>query len=87
MLTCKEVSELLSRSIDEKLPWTTRMSLQIHLGMCSLCRSYKKQLVYIHKILEKMDKEGVSKEDAEQHLSGKARKRITLELEKVLNKE
>jgi predicted anti-sigma-YlaC factor YlaD len=87
MLTCKEVSELLSKSIDEKLPWTTKVSMQIHLGICSLCRSYKKQLLYFHQILEKMDQDGGVDNTAEQQLSEKARKRITLELKKMISKE
>jgi hypothetical protein len=53
---CKDVSQLISRSMDEKMPLRVRMGIRFHLMMCSLCRNYKKQLWIIHRAVEKLDR-------------------------------
>ena len=44
MPSCKEISQLVSASMDEKLPLRKRLSIRLHLVMCDLCRRYEKQL-------------------------------------------
>ncbi|MEE4363079.1 MAG: hypothetical protein V2J08_04050 [Desulfotignum sp.] len=53
---CKDVSQLISRSMDENMPLRIRMGIRFHLMMCSLCRNYKKQLWIIRKAVEKLDR-------------------------------
>jgi hypothetical protein len=45
IFNCKDVSYLISRSMDKKLPLKTRFGIKIHLMMCKLCRRYEKQLL------------------------------------------
>jgi len=49
--SCKDVSFLLSRSLDRPLPWTTRLSLRMHLMMCSFCRVARRQTLAMREIL------------------------------------
>jgi Putative zinc-finger len=44
MPSCRDVSELVSRAMDERLSLRKRLSIRLHLSMCSLCRRYEKQL-------------------------------------------
>lgn len=44
MPSCRDVSELVSQSMDQRLPLTKRMTIRLHVSMCSLCRRYEKQL-------------------------------------------
>ncbi len=54
MLTCKEVSHLLSEAQDRKLPLGERLPLRLHLFMCVGCRNYGKQLDFLRAITREM---------------------------------
>ena len=47
MLTCKETSWLLSRSMDESLSWPQRWNVRLHLWLCAQCRRFKRQLDWL----------------------------------------
>jgi hypothetical protein len=47
MLTCKEVSKLVSDSLERDLPFRQRLGVRMHLMMCSMCRTYKKQTLFL----------------------------------------
>ncbi len=44
MMSCKEVSRLLSASMERKLSLWERLGLWFHLSMCKLCRGFSKDL-------------------------------------------
>jgi hypothetical protein len=49
MFNCKRVTQLLSESLDRKLPLYQRMGMRIHLMMCKLCSRYREQLLFLRK--------------------------------------
>jgi hypothetical protein len=49
MLNCRQVTRLLSRSMDAKLPWQQRLALRIHLLYCVWCRRYADQILFLRK--------------------------------------
>jgi len=55
MFKCKDVSHLISRSMDQKLPLRIRFGIKLHLMMCNLCSRYKNQLDLIRKAILKID--------------------------------
>lgn len=74
MLTCKEISKLVSESLDRKLSLRQRMGVQLHLMMCSLCRTYRQQMRALRNIVRH------SEEFPTEHLSDEARARIKVNL-------
>lgn len=54
MLSCKEVTHLLSESQDRKLALSERMHLGLHLTMCKGCSRYKKQLQFIQRACKEL---------------------------------
>ena len=48
MLSCKEVSLLLSKSCDQKLPWRVRLAVRLHLLYCRGCTQFGKHLQFLH---------------------------------------
>ncbi|MCB1932059.1 MAG: zf-HC2 domain-containing protein [Candidatus Accumulibacter sp.] len=48
MLTCREVTQLLSEGQDRKLTVAERVRLRIHLAMCQGCARFRKQMDFLH---------------------------------------
>lgn len=44
MMSCREATELVSRSLDAPLSWRQRVALRLHLAMCGLCRGFAGQM-------------------------------------------
>ncbi len=57
MFRCDDVSGLISRSMDEKLPFGIRLGIRIHLMMCKLCTRYKEQLLVLREAMSMLDKQ------------------------------
>ena len=47
ILSCKEVSLLLSRSCDQRLTWRERLAVRLHLLYCQGCARLKQQLKFL----------------------------------------
>ena len=47
MLSCKEVSILLSQARERRLGWRERFALRLHLRLCAGCVQFQKQLSFI----------------------------------------
>ena len=47
MLSCKEVSHLISESLDRELSFRQRLQVRFHLLMCRLCSCFRKQTLFL----------------------------------------
>ncbi len=82
MLSCKEVSRLVSESLDRKLPFWQRMGVWIHLSMCKLCRGFRKDLLNLRSAARQhADDIKMNASDLNAALSEEARERIQRALE------
>jgi len=75
MLSCKEAAKLLSQSLDERLPLTTRIRLRWHLSLCRLCTRYYRQLDFLRRILGTLP-DHVDEAASSESLSEDAKRRI-----------
>jgi hypothetical protein len=76
MLSCKEVTQLVSESLDRDLHIHQRMAMWIHIFMCKYCSRYRRQLM---KLRDVIGRHSLHSEDIEFDgacLSPEARKRI-----------
>lgn len=77
MLNCKDVSKLVSESLDRKLPLWKRVNLWMHLCMCKLCWRFRKDLNHLHgetrEIAEQFEHEAM---ETEPKLSAESRERL-----------
>jgi hypothetical protein len=64
MFSCKNVTQMLSESLDRKLPFYQRIGMRIHLVMCKFCSRYQEQLFFLrktaHLISESSEKSNIS---------------------------
>jgi hypothetical protein len=50
MFNCKEVTTMVSESMDRRLPFFQRMGIRLHLFMCRFCSRFRRQLLLLTKI-------------------------------------
>ena len=44
MLTCRQMTELVTDYLERRMSWRNRIRFQMHLGMCHHCREYVRQM-------------------------------------------
>lgn len=48
MRNCREITALVSQGLDKKLSLRERFAVWLHLLICSSCRNFQKQALFIH---------------------------------------
>jgi len=54
ILSCKEVSRLVSQGLDRRLPFGRRVALRVHLAVCDGCTNFSKQMGFLRKAVAKL---------------------------------
>ncbi len=49
LLSCKEVSHLVSQGLDRRLGWLERTRLRLHLAICDGCTNFSKQMAFLRR--------------------------------------
>jgi hypothetical protein len=58
MLNCRQVTRLVSQSMDARLPWHQRLAVRVHLLYCVWCRRYAAQIQFLRKAAKGLAIEG-----------------------------
>jgi len=53
MLPCKEVTRLVSQSLDRRLGLMERFGLYLHFCLCEGCRRFREQMAFIHRACQR----------------------------------
>ena len=61
-LSCQNVAEIITEYLEGAMPLSTRIRFHMHLGLCSACRNYLKQMKYTVQTLGKLPAEPISPE-------------------------
>ena len=56
MLNCKQAAVLMSQGMDKELGMRQKMSLQMHLMMCSGCRNFRAQMEFLRQGCQKLSR-------------------------------
>jgi len=54
MLSCKEVTRLVSRGLDRELGFTERVKLRVHLAICDGCTNFREQVAFLREATAKL---------------------------------
>ena len=54
MLSCKDVTRLISESMDHSLPFGKRVGVRLHLLICRFCARYERQLLLIRETMRRL---------------------------------
>ena len=54
MLTCKEVTRLVSQGLDRELTLGERTALRVHFAICQGCRNVNRQLAFLRQAMRKL---------------------------------
>jgi hypothetical protein len=57
MLSCKEVTHLLSEAQDRKLTLPEKLHLEMHLAICKGCTNFKSQMSFLRAACKRYVKE------------------------------
>jgi len=74
MLSCKEISQLVSDGLDCELPWYQRLQVRVHLLMCRLCSGFRRHLLLLRQAARRLPLEDTAEPGT--GLSSEARERI-----------
>ncbi len=50
MLSCREATQMVSESMDRKLPFQDRVLIRMHLLMCRYCSRFSKQMKILRNV-------------------------------------
>ena len=83
MLRCREITKLVSESMERPLPWYRRLEVRVHLMMCGLCRGFAKHAKLLRNALRRHPERFEMSEDELPGLSSEARQQIVATLRKL----
>ena len=63
MLSCKEITHLLSEAQDRKITVSERVHLEMHLAICKGCKNFKNQMSFLREACKRYGKDRENTED------------------------
>ena len=76
MLTCRDVSRLVSDAMDRELPLTARIRVRMHLLLCPPCKRYEDQVHLLRQTARHLYRHVTEGVEGSVALSDEARGRI-----------
>ena len=55
ILSCKEVTRLVSQGMDRRLTFGRRVSLRVHFAICQGCTNFSRQMTFLRKAVRGLE--------------------------------
>ncbi len=68
MLTCQQITELVTDYVEGRMSFGDRMRFQMHVGMCKHCRAYLRQMKATVAVLGKLPEDTEMPDDVRDEL-------------------
>jgi predicted anti-sigma-YlaC factor YlaD len=52
MISCEDLTQFVSESMDRKLSLRQRIGVRVHLSMCTFCRRFKEQVSFMRELVD-----------------------------------
>lgn len=82
MLSCRQVSYLASKRLDQSLSWQEKLQFKFHVAICGQCRRYA---VEVKLLQQKVKQSIVLLLTSSEGLSSEAKQRIQKQLDNALD--
>ena len=63
MLSCKEITHLLSEAQDRKITVSERVHLEMHVAICKGCKNFKNQMNFLREACKRYGNDRENAED------------------------
>jgi hypothetical protein len=57
MLSCKEVTQLVSQGLDRRLGLGERLAVRVHFAICSGCYNFRRQVELLRRAVQRLGQE------------------------------
>ena len=54
MLSCREVTRLVSRGLDRDLGFAERVKLRVHFAICGGCTNFREQVAFLREAMTRL---------------------------------
>jgi hypothetical protein len=54
MLSCKQVTRLVSQGLDRELGFAERVKLRVHLAICDGCTQFGRQMAFLREAMARL---------------------------------
>ncbi len=85
MLNCRQVTRLVSQSMETKLRWYQWLGMRLHLLYCVWCRRYASQIRFLHQACKQIGPDLTA--PAAHPLSAEAKQKIRARLQEAIKSE
>ncbi len=83
MRSCKEITQLVSRSLEGPLPWRTRLEVWMHLKMCKLCAAFRRDQNLLRRRMSEAGAQDTAAADV--RLSAETKQRLQKQIDSRLS--
>ena len=53
-MDCRHAAQLISRGMDQALPWWQRIALRWHLAICDACTNFSRQVRFLREAIRRL---------------------------------